>query len=334
MNGANQQQSIAWGILGAGRNSGKFASDFVYVRGGYLHAVASRQLTKAQDFATAHNIPVAYGSYDDLLQDPKVDIVYIGTVNSAHYPLMKMALLAGKPVVCEKPFTLDPTQTREVIDLARSRNLFLMEGLWTRFFPVTRQLSETIASGSLGKPLWAQFDFGFIGNPNPNHRLWDPALGAGAYADVGIYPLTMARHYLGKITHFDTLCHRNERGVDTRDVIQCVHESGAYSVLSTSIDTVMPCEGHISTEHALIKIHNPCWKPAFATIYRHQNQPGSMPKMQEETIGAEYSGHGFHFEIEHVHECLRRGLLESPLRTLDETLETTEMLYKLRSTNS
>ncbi|MBO4796280.1 MAG: Gfo/Idh/MocA family oxidoreductase, partial [Verrucomicrobia bacterium] len=198
-------KKIRWGILGTGKIANKFASEFSHTASAELAAVASRDLERARSFAAAHQIPKAYGSYEELLNQEDIDIIYIGLVNSAHYPVTRQALLAGKPVLCEKPFTLHVEQTQELIQLARQKNLFLMEGLWTRTFPVIDRVKEIVSSQKYGKVTLAQMDFGFIGNLDSKGRLMNPELGGSALYDVGIYPLTTAQHFLGDITEFQAM---------------------------------------------------------------------------------------------------------------------------------
>lgn len=326
-------KKIRWGILGTGKIANKFASEFSHTASAELAAVASRDLERARSFASAHQIPKAYGSYEELLEQEDIDIVYIGLVNSAHYPVTRQALLAGKPVLCEKPFTLHAEQTQELIQLARQKDLFLMEGLWTRTFPVIDRVKEIVSSQKYGKTTLAQMDFGFIGNLDPKGRLMNPELGGGALYDVGIYPLTTARHFLGDITEFQAMATLSRTGVDTRVIIQAQHRSGALSVLHASIDTASRKEAYLFMERATIHIPCPFWKPPVAICTIHGGGIGSSPDtpVETQTISNPYSGNGFEFEIEHVSECLRSGLKESPKMTLAETLQTAQMIEKIRS---
>ena len=326
-------KKIRWGILGTGKIANKFASEFSHTTSAELAAVASRNLERARSFACAHQITKAYGSYDELLNQEDIDIVYIGLVNSAHYPITRQALLAGKPVLCEKPFTLHTEQTEELILLARQKNLFLMEGLWTRTFPVINRVKEIISSQKYGNVTLAQMDFGFIGNLDPNGRLMNPKLGGGALYDVGIYPLTTAQHFLGDITEFQAMVTLSRTGVDTRVLIQAQHCSGALSVLHASIDTASQKEAYLFMEQATIHIPCPFWKPPVASCTIHGGGIGSSPNtpVETQTISAPYSGNGFEFEIEHVSQCLRDGLKESPKMPLMETLQTARMIEKIRS---
>lgn len=326
-------KKIRWGILGTGKIANKFASEFSHTVSAELAAVASRDLERARSFASAHQIPKAYGSYEELLEQEGIDIVYIGLVNSAHYPVTRQALLAGKPVLCEKPFTLHAEQTQELIQLARQKDLFLMEGLWTRTFPVIDRVKEIVSSQKYGKTTLAQMDFGFIGNLDPKGRLMNPELGGGALYDVGIYPLTTAQHFLGDITEFQAMATLSRTGVDTRVIIQAQHRSGALSVLHASIDTASRKEAYLFMERATIHIPCPFWKPPVALCAIHGGGIGSSPNtpVETQTISKPYSGNGFEFEIEHVSECIRSGLKESTKMTLAETLQTAQMIEKIHS---
>lgn len=324
-------QSIRWGILGAGRNSGKFASDFPLIPGCELYGIASRQLSKAQQFAQEYRISHSYGSYKELISHPEIDIIYIGTVNNTHYELTRESLLAGKSVLCEKPFTLHAEQTRELIELARSKKLFLLCGIWSRFFPVIRQIAQGLQNGIYGTPLLAQMDFCFKGNNNPQGRLLNPALGGGALADVGIYPLSIAQFLLGEIIDFSASAILSPEKIDLRVIINARHKSGAISALSAAIDTFSSREASISTDNVRILIHCPFWKASSAIIHHYGESVGSSPEKERiETIDQPYPGKGFHFEIAHVNQCLRDGLIESPLLTHNEMLKIDLLLDQIR----
>lgn len=329
---SSQPRQIRWGILGTGRIANKFVSEFSRVPTAIAAGVASRQLSRAQEFAQKYNIPHAYGSYEELLAQPQIEVVYIGLVNSQHYELCRRALLAGKAVLCEKPFTLNPFQAQELVALAREKHLFLMEGIWTRCFPVMTQIKKVLESGELGPVRMAQMDFGFMGNLDPQGRLMNPALGGGALNDVGIYPLTTAQYFLGKITDFKAMATLSSTGVDTRILIVAQHESGAVSSLHASIDTATRKEAYLFTELATLHLPAPFWKAPRATCTIHGGGVGSCPDVQvvERHFESPYEGNGFEFEIAHVCECLRQGKEESPLMPLDETVQTAFLMEQIR----
>ena len=324
--------TIRWGILGAGKNSGKFAADHCEAKASEVVAVAARDLERAREFAAKHGIRSAYGSYEELVSRPEVDIVYIGTVNSEHYRLTKMALLAGKPVLCEKPFTMHAEQTAELIELARKRGLFLMEGIWTRCFPIIQEVRSFLADRErAGRPMMAQMDFGFVGGNAPSRRLYNPALGGGALADVGIYPLSTACFYLGKIVDFRAYAVLSDEGIDTRITISARHESGALSLLSAAIDAVTPREATICSEKALIHIPCPFWKAPKAIIHHHGGESGSSPTERVEVIERPYRGNGFRYEIDSVNDCLRSGKKECEWMPLKDTYELALLMDKIRA---
>lgn len=331
----NHGARIRWGILGTGKIAGKFVSELKRMeasQGSIAHAVASRDPERARNFAREHGIPHACGGYDELLERQDVDVVYIGLVNSQHYPACKQALLAGKPVLCEKPFTLHPEETRELIALSRERGLFLMEGLWSRCFPVIGQVRDIVRSREYGVVTQAEMDFGFVGNLNPQGRLMDPHLGGGALNDVGIYPLTLSQFFLGKIVDFQAMAVLSSTGVDTRILINARHESGSLSRLAASIDTITQKEAYLFAERAAIHIPCPFWKAPLALCRIHGGKEGSQPNSEvlERRIEHQYEGNGFGFEIEHVAGCIASGLRESPLMPLEETLQTAVLMEKIR----
>lgn len=327
---------VRWGILGTGRIATKFAAELKRVErlGGssVAQAVAARELERSERFAGEHQIPHACGSYTELLERPDIDVVYIGLVNSQHYPVCKEALLAGKAVLCEKPFTMHPSQSDELIGLARQRGLFLMEGLWSRCFPVVRAVRDIIHGKEYGAVTLAEFDFGFIGDLSPQGRLMNPALGGGALNDVGIYPLTLSQFFLGPIVEFQAMATLSPSGVDLRVLVNARHESGALSRLAASIDTITQKEGNLFAERAAIHIPSPLWKPPLAICRIHEGQRGSTPARPptERRIEGAYGGNGFEFEINHVAECVAAGLTESPLMPLEETLQTALLMEKIR----
>lgn len=167
-----EQPRLRWGILGAGGICNDFAVG-VATSGGCIAAVGASSLGKAQGLAKKVKALKACGSYEELVQDPSVDVVYVGTIHTMHLPHTLMALNAGKHVLCEKPLAVNAKEAEQMVQLARSKGLFLMEAMWTRFFPIIRKLREVVASGTLGIPRCLQADFGFIGPTDPSHRVMD-----------------------------------------------------------------------------------------------------------------------------------------------------------------
>lgn len=183
-----------WGILSAGRIASDYAKAISITDGAVAAAVAARCPTKAKEFASLHGIEKSYGSYHDVIQSPDVDVVYIATTADHHLEWAKQSLLAGKPTVVEKPMTLRLQDTKELIDMARTNNTFLMEGMWTRCFPAMHKLRQIIASGELGQIVYCQSDFGwkFPTDYNLNDRIWYKESG-GVTLDIGMYCAQIGR---------------------------------------------------------------------------------------------------------------------------------------------
>ena len=190
--------STRWGILGPGRIAGAFARDLRLVPGAELAAVGSRSPERASAFAREHGFGAAYGSYGELLADDSVDAVYVASPHALHVEQVTAALEAGKHVLCEKPLTLRAGDAEELFALALSRELLLMEAMWTACHPVVLAVRQALAAGELGTPRQLHADMGFVADLPPDDRLLDPALGAGALLDMGIYPLTLAHLFLGE----------------------------------------------------------------------------------------------------------------------------------------
>src|SRR5258706_11466720 len=206
--------AIKWGILGTGAIAAQFAEALAGVAEARLHAIASRSREGAEAFARDYGVPRAYASYEELVRDPDVEVVYIATPNSAHAANAILALENGKAVLCEKPFTVDAAEAKKVIEVARQKKLFCMEGMWMRFVPAVRELVSLIRSGAIGDARMLTAGLGFPFIYDPAHRVFDPRLGGGAMLDLGVYPLSLAFHLFGRPTSFVTQAVLGETRVD------------------------------------------------------------------------------------------------------------------------
>ncbi len=182
-----------WGILSAGRIASDYVKAITITDGAVATAVAARCPTKAKEFATLHGIDKSYGNYNDVIQSSDVDVVYIATTADHHLEWARQSLLAGKATVVEKPMTLRLQDTKELIDLAKTNNTFLMEGMWTRCFPIMHKLRQIIASGELGQIVYCQGDFGWkFDTNNLDDRIWYKESG-GVTLDIGMYCAQIGR---------------------------------------------------------------------------------------------------------------------------------------------
>ena len=207
--------STRWGIMGTGAIANDFAQALKTTPGAVLHAAASRSQASADAFAKKHGIARSFGSYEELAADGEVDIVYVATPHAFHRDNVLLCLGAGRHVLCEKPLAVSAAQVAECVAAARERNLFLMEGMWTRFFPVARAIRKAVAEGAIGKVVSVSASLGFKLEPSFNPRLYEPALAGGALFDVGIYPALWISMILGtpskarRLRHLLRLRHRS-----------------------------------------------------------------------------------------------------------------------------
>jgi len=187
---------LRWGIMGTGGIAGAFAHDLRLTSSGVVAAVGSRTADSAGRFADELGIPTRHNSYEALANDPDVDVVYVATPHPMHHANARLALEAGKPVLVEKPFTMNADEARDLADLARAEGLFLMEAMWTRFLPHVRHIRELLPS--LGRIVTVAADHGQWFAEDPAFRLFAPELGGGALLDLGIYPVSFASMILGQ----------------------------------------------------------------------------------------------------------------------------------------
>lgn len=316
-------KQIRWGIIA----TGEVANNMVQTLNNYddaeVLAVASRTQQRADSFGHRWNIPTCYGSYEAIVDDLDIDVVYIATPHNQHYENMLMCLKAGKHVLCEKAFTLNSRQAEACIALAREKQLFLMEAMWMRFFPAMTQVRSWLTQGLLGEIRLVQADFCFHLPCDPQHRLYKLELGGGALLDLGIYPLSLAAMVLGFPQHVLSHAHIGQTGVDELDTILLSYDNGASASLSCSMRVYKPREAFVIGTNGYLKVHNVFFRPDRLTI--HLN--GQEPHISEYPI----RGSGYIYEIEEVHTCLRAGKIESSLMPLDETLGLMKLMDRLRA---
>lgn len=314
-------ETIRWGLLGCGSIARALATAIRETPDATLAAVGSRSLEKAQAFAAEFGAERAHGSYEALAEDAGVDVVYVATPHPMHRDGVLLCLDRGRAVLCEKPFALNAVQAREMVAKARQTNRFLMEAMWTRFFPITRRVRELAAEGAIGEIKLLAADFGFRAGFDPKSRLFAPELGGGALLDVGIYVASYASMLLGRPDSIVSQMKPARTGVDGQSAFVLGYPSGAMAVLYTSIQAMTPWEATIMGEKGSIRVHSPFWKPSRLTL---KTEAG------EETIDLPYEGNGYRFQVEEVGRCLRAGERESPLIPLDETIAVMETLDAIR----
>ena len=277
--GAEVVRKFRWGILGTGSIARQFVRGLNSVPEAEVLAVGSRSEASAARFADKRNIPRRHASYQALASDPDVDVVYIATPHPFHAENATLCLEAGKAVLCEKPFCVNAAEAEQVVGLAREKGLFIMEGMWTRFFPLMAEVRRLVSEGSLGEVRMLNVDFGFRADPDPASRLFAPRLGGGALLDVGVYCVSFASMVLGRPSGSVSLPHLGETGVDEQASVVLEHEGGRLANLSIGIRTSTPQEATIMGTEAYVRIHAPWWRPESMTISR----PGTEDEIHRGT---------------------------------------------------
>jgi predicted dehydrogenase len=315
--------TVRWGIIGTGKISRAFAGALKDTQGAVLSAVASRSLETAQAFAAEFAAQQAFGSYRELVEAPDVDIVYIGTPHTLHAQNALMALHAGKGVVCEKPFTMNLREAEQVVALARSKKLFLMEAMWTRFMPALAEVRRIVASGEIGSVHQVVADFGFKADFGPEHRVYNPALGGGALLDLGIYPLSIAAALLGPVESVRAQAELGPTGVDVQTGFTLKHRDGGLSVCSCSLQARTPCELTVSGELGHVRMNT--------MFHRTQSLSVVLADGTSRTVETPYLGNGYVHEAVEAQRCFLSGLIESPVMPHDETLALMAVMDEMRS---
>ncbi|NJP99647.1 Gfo/Idh/MocA family protein [Streptomyces zingiberis] len=313
---------VRWGILATGGIASTFTEQLGRMPDAEIAAVASRSAGTAAAFAERFGIPRAHGSWEALAADDGVDVVYVATPHSAHRAAAGLCLTAGRAVLCEKPFTLNVAEATELVELARSRDRFLMEAMWTYCNPVVREALRRIRDGAIGEVRAVQADFGIAGPFPAGHRLLDPAQGGGALLDLGVYPVAFAQLVLGEPAEVQARAALTGEGVDTDTGMLLGWDSGAVAVLSCSLTARTPTTAAVTGTAGRIEFPRGFIDPRLCVLHR----PGREP--EEITVAGELSG--MQHEAAEVMRCLRAGERESPLVPLDGTLAVMRTLDTVR----
>jgi predicted dehydrogenase len=309
---------LGWGLIGTGGIAATFAADLMLTESGRAAAVGSRHMDSANRFADRFDIPNRHASYEALVADPDVDVVYVVTPHPMHHADALLALHAGKPVLVEKAFTMNAAEAEELVATARAKSLFLMEAMWTRFLPHIAEIRRLLAEGALGEIVTVTADHGQWFAEDAGFRLFAPALGGGALLDLGVYPVSFASMVLGKPDRIVALIDPAFTGVDGQTSMLFGYASGAHAVLTCTLSAKSPTCGAIVGTDARIEIDGDFYAPtSFVLISR----TGERTRFE-----APHEGRGLWHEAEEVARCLREGLLESPLMPLDESVEVMETM--------
>lgn len=313
-------RSIKWGIVGLGNIAHKFASDLKRVPQAELIAVASSDSERAKAFQNEFEGQKAYGSYEELFEDPEIEVVYIASLNQNHKTMSMAALRSGKGVLCEKPLGLDTKEMQEMIALAQEQNCFLMEGLWSRFNPAIQKAKQWVEEGRIGDPkfLYAEFSFYRL-NIDSSHRLMDPKKGGGVLLDLGVYPLFLAYLILGKPKNITAQSLFANTGVDIQTSMILQYEN-AQAVLYCGITNESDNHAKLGGTEGEILLHG----------FWHNAQKVSLTQSGN-TIQKDFpsTGIGYIPEIEEVNRCIASGKKESELWSHSDALALGRMVEEV-----
>lgn len=309
------------GIIGAGWIAEKMAEELAPLEDYCVYAIASRSIEKAKEFAGRWNIPKAYGSYEDMVKDNDVDLVYIATPHSHHFPHAMLALNAGKPVLVEKAFTANAAEAEELIETARSKGLFITEAIWTRYMPLSHKIKEIMESGIIGKPrvitatLCYMMEF--------KERILRPDLCGGALLDLGVYALNFARMYFGTdIVRTVSNCHMGPTGIDLQECISLSYADGKMANLQAGTLCLNDRQGIINGTEGYIRVDNiNC--PEVVEVYRNY-------ELVERYVKPEDMVNGYEYQVIEARRCIEAGLPESPMMPHQETLDIMKQMDGLR----
>jgi len=319
-----EEQKIRWGILSTGHIAGRFAEALQLLPDAELAAVASRRQGTADAFAATHGFDRAYSAYEALAADPDIDVVYIGTPHAFHLENALLCLRAGKAVLCEKAFTINATEAREMVRVAREEGLFLMEAMIPRHVPLMKKIIAWVRDGRIGDVRMLRASRCVRGNFDPLGRHMNLALGGGSLLDVGVYVVAFASQVFQK-NPVETMgvAHLGHLGSDEQGVALLKYDGGAIADLSFALQTDGVNEACIFGTEGYIKIDETFAVPTRASLYRKKDRV----EVIEEPIRGE---NALVYEAEETMRCLRAGLTESPHMPLDESIAIMETMDTLR----
>ena len=292
---------LNWGIISTGVIAEQFCQDMQYVNNGRLLAVAARQLSSAQCFADKHNIERAYQGYQQLFDDPEIDVVYIATPHNLHFQHAHDALMAGKSVLCEKPFTVSSQECQQLSLLAKEKGLFLMEAMWTYFLPAIIKAKQWVDSGRIGKIKHIKAEFGYPLAYDPNRREWDAELAGGCLLEMGIYPIAIAQFFLGQPMQALTVnAQMAENGVE-KDVLIMAEVDDVRLALATSFQCKLQNWAYIIGDEGYIAIPN-FWRADQCSLFELDQQIDHFSDNRKSL--------GFNYEAEAVGEAIADNQIE------------------------
>ena len=309
---------VRWGILGTGGIASTFVSDLRLTDSGAAVAVGSRSQGSADSFADKFSIPRRHASYESLVADADVDVIYVATPHPMHHDNAILALRAGKPVLVEKPFMMTAAEAREVVAVARQHGLFAMEAMWTRFLPDIAVVRDWLARDVLGDVVTVTADHGQWFAEDASFRLFAPELGGGALLDLGVYPVSFASMVLGAPSRIVSIRDPAFTGVDAQTSMLFGYDSGAQALLTCTLRAKSPTRAAIVGTDARIELEGDFYTPTTVTLIPRKGDPARVESRHE--------GRGLRHQADEVARRLAAREAESPLMPLDETISIMETM--------
>lgn len=315
-------QEFKWGILGTGGIALAFARDLTFLNNHIVAAVGSRTQEKAEEFAIEFPGCTAHGSYEKLVTNPEIDAIYVATPHPMHLTNTILALKAGKPVLCEKPFSINASQARAMVEASIENNVALLEAMWMRFLPHIHQVRKIIASGVLGDIISVTADHGQRLADQGIARLVEPSLAGGALLDLGIYPVSFAHMVLGVPEKVQASAVMTDKGVDASTSILFTYASGAQAILTTTMIAQTPCRAVVSGVNGWLEIDRTFYNPTTMRVHLYDGTTTEYP--------SNYQGHGLREQAIEFANIVRTGKFESEYLTHKHTLEIMELMDLIR----
>jgi len=311
-----------WGIIGPGRIAHKFAEAAHKMNGATIHAIASRSTKEPDKLKKSFGASHCYDTYEALAADPLVDAIYAATPHRFHYDNVKLCLEAGKPVLCEKSFTVNAKQARELFTLSQMKNVFLTEALWTRFLPIYRSVREWIDGDEIGKVRHVASSLGFVAKRDPADRLLNIDLAGGTVLDLGVYTSGMAQWVYGKNPQeIYATGHIGETDVDETTNVIYTYDNGTSAQFTCTFEFPPRVEIEIFGTKGRIIVHSLFYESEQATL---------LVGNKKSSVKKPFKFNGFEYEIRASMDAIREGRLDCPQMTQADTLENMQALDTIR----
>ena len=346
-----------WGIFGTSAISAKFVAGLAAARDAEASFIASRSLAKAQKFAAGMGIPRAIQGYARAASAGGVDAIYVATPPSEHATHALLCIEAGIPVLVEKPFAINAVEALRITEAAKAKSVFVMEAMWTRFLPAARALRDELAAGRAGEVRLVTGNFGTSKAPDPANASFDPALGGGATAHLGVYPLSLAQWLFGAPTLIQAIGSVGTTGVDEDAAFQLRYPDGVIGSFFASLRAWAPNDFHVMGTDGIVGFCGPIDRPYGLNVSRqaplsigeltfgwrtHILQRGVVHRVAQITglssrsrgkrLNYYYAGNGYHYEADEVRACVERGAGESAVMPLDDSIAVASTADAIRET--